>query len=247
MDNRSYLGSIVKYEIIGFGTSSDVYQCDYFDSLFAFKEFKDPQYVSFINDRIQKLKEYYYDETDYVFPYKCIYKSPKDNLFVGYIMDYLFEYKKLSDIDNLDYNKKIIILKKLRDLVDKFHYKYNFIHTDICPWNIFYNEKKDNLKLFDFDTYIDLGKNDNIVNNLFSEYTYEYAHKVGIDKDLDIFLYNLTVYSFLAGIDYNNALEAINNNKLDFFDNEHVKKIFEGYKNLECKKTLKKEYVIDYL
>ena len=30
-------------------------------------------------------------------------------------------------------------------------------------------------------------------------------------------------------------------------DNEKVKSVLESYKNLECPKTLKKEYVIDYL
>lgn len=247
MDNRSYLGSITKYERIGFGSVSDVYQCDYFDSLFAYKEFKDLDYVAFINERMQKLKNHYFDETDCIFPYKFIYKNPKDDLFVGYVMDYIYDYKRFSDLDNLNYDEKIYILKKFRKLVDDFHNKYNFIHTDICPWNVFYNEKVDDLKLFDFDTYIDLNNKDNSLCKYYSDYARFYAKSVGIDKDLDIFLFNLTTYSLLSGVEYNKSLEAISVGKLESIDNNIVRNIFEGYKNLECNKTIKKEYVIDYL
>ena len=54
-------------------------------------------------------------------------------------------------------------------------------------------------------------------------------------------------YSILTDSDYHKALENINANKLDYFKSENVNKIFNSYKNLDCKKSLKKEYVIDYL
>lgn len=244
---RSYLGSITTYKNLGEGAVSDVYQCDYFDELFAYKEYKNSIYVKFINERMKKLSEYYYEETNLVFPYVFIYKHPIDEFFLGYVMDYLGEYEKLCDLRNLDYSGKINILKKSRELLDRFHNKYNFIHTDITPWNFLYNQKIDKVKLIDFDTYIDLKNKGNYLCGYYNEYGQVYGNSVGIDKDLDIFLFNLLTYSIILGVDYLVSLKNICNNRLDVFENKNVRKIFESYKTLECKKSLKKEYVIDYL
>lgn len=244
--NKSYLGSINKYSELGYGSQSNVYMCDYLDSLFAYKEFWNPKVVEFIKDRLFKLSEYHNDYR-FVFPYKFIYEKATDENFIGYIMDCLYKYEKLSSLVELDYYKKIDILKKSRHLLYNFHKDYNSIHTDICPWNIMYNLEQDKVTLIDFDTYIDLNNKPKYLCDFYSIYSSFYADNVGIDKDLDIFLFNLTTYSMLTGIEYHDVLKAINNNELDFFESSKVRDIFKSYKNIECNKSLKKEYVIDYL
>lgn len=248
MDNRkSYLGSITKYSKIGEGSFSFIYKVDYLDAFFAYKEFLDPKYVKFIGNRLHKLSKFFYEETSLVFPYEFIYKYPNDEYFCGYVIDYLENYDKVSDIQYKDENSKIMILKKCRELVDKFHNKYNSIHTDIAPWNFLYNEDSDKVKLIDFDSYINLNNKEKYLSDYYSIFAQDYGNCVGIDKDLDIFLFNLMTYSLLTDSDYNRSLENINANKLDYFKSENVNKIFNSYKNLDCKKCLKKEYVIDYL
>lgn len=247
MERKSYLGSIIKYKQVGDGAFSNVYKCDYFDALYAYKEYMNPDYVKFISEKIKRISQYYYEETSLVFPYTFIYRHLNDKYFCGYVMDYLNDYKKMIFLENLDYDNKILLLKKCRALLDKLHNKYNFIHTDICPWNFLYNESKNDIKLIDFDSCIDLNNKEKYLCDFYSIFAQDYGNTVGVDKDLDIFLFNLMTYSILTDSDYNISLENICNNKLNYFENENIRKIFESYKDLNCNKSLKKEYVIDYL
>ena len=49
-------------------------------------------------------------------------------------------------------------------------------------------------------------------------------------------------------VSFNATLEWLRKGNFGIFEsNENIKKVFESYKDLDCKKSLKKEYVIDYL
>ena len=246
IDNRSYLGSIKTYSKLGEGSFSEVFSCDYFDSYYAYKEFKDKDYVKFINDRICKLTKHYYDMR-FAFPYRLIYEKTTDDYFVGYIMDPKDNYFDLSYYKNLEYKKKIEILKKSREMIEILHNEYKILHTDLNLWNIMYNKKDDKVTLIDFDTYIDLndksGYTDGYYNDLFSLYLKH--NKIG--KDADIFLFNLCCYSFINNVDFFSVLDFINNNDFGDITSDKAINLFKSYKDIEFNKCLKKEYVIDYL
>lgn len=246
MNNRSYLGSIRKYGKIGEGSFSEVYSCDYYDSYFAYKEFKDKDYVKFINDRIIEITSLCYDFR-FTFPYEVIYNKPSDIYFSGYVMVPKDDYFNLSKYSDIEYNKKIEILKKVRNLIDILHTEYNILHTDLNLWNIMFNNERNDVTLIDFDTYINLkdkkGYEDGFYNELFTLY----VNNNSIDKDADIFLFNICCFAFINNIDYFDVLKAINKNYFGEINSEKAKDLFRSYKDLECKKALKKEYVIDYL
>lgn len=239
--NKDYLGKVTTYKLIGSGAYSDVYECDYNGAYSAYKKYRNESYAQMVTNNIIKLTELYEDK-EFLFPHKTIYYSPKDTVLKGYVMDYLYQYKELQDIKNID---KIKILLKSRELLEKFHNKYNRVHTDICPWNYLYNQEKNNLKLTDFDTSIDLRKKEIGDLNQYNPYAADYIEKIGIDKDLDIFLFNLYTYSILTDVDYTTILKYIEVTKIELSSSKACS-ILESYRDLN-KKTLKKEYIIDYI
>ena len=76
---------------------------------------------------------------------------------------------------------------------------------------------------------------------------YWYAKNNGIDKDVDMYLFNLTTYAILNNKEYFNAISHIKENDFGVIENSHAIDILKGYKDIESSKVLKKEYVIDYL
>ena len=247
MNNRSYLGSITKYNRIGYGAESTVYHATYFDSDCAYKEYHSKEeYIKYIKPRLKKLSEFYNDYR-FAFPNQFIYRHPDDEIFQGYVMNYLYDYKKIEDFIDLEYNEKIKIIKKARELLETFHKTYKHIHTDITPWNFLYNKEMDNVTLIDFDTCIDLKniseepKNLNILAETYLKYN-------KIDEGLDISMFNLLTYSILNN-DKNiyNIINRIINNDFGLIESEKAIKILKPYEDITNPKTIKKEYVIDYL
>lgn len=246
---RDYLGAVNTYgrPMIGFGSYSDVYSCDYLDWGCAYKEFVTEDYVKFIKERLYRIVEKGCCP-NVIIPNKFIYKKPEDEFFKGYVMNSLESYDLLDDLTDLSIDKKISILKKAREIVDNFHNTYNCVHANITPWKFMLSSYNGDLQLIDPDTNISLEKKDVVdINKYKSEASY-YISNIGVDKGLDIFLFNLSVYSILNNKNFFECLSAILNSEYGIFEeNEKVKNIFDSYKDLDCKKSLKKEYVIDYM
>lgn len=251
MANRSYLGSIKKYREIGDGSNAYVYYADYFEGRsVAYKEFCDSEYVKAIKDNILKLSEKEYDK-DILIPDTFIYKMPQDELFKGYITD-LCMGKTIIDMYSLSYENKIKVLKEIRTLVEKFHDKYNSIHCDITPWNFIIPDYGSDIKLIDFDTTIDLS-NKNVNESLYWDKLLEYFKNNGIDKDVDIFMFNMLTYSFLndseffIGDDFYNSLSKMIRKEYGCIESNQARGIIDTYKDFDKPKSIKKEYIIDYL
>lgn len=244
-DKRDYLGSIIKYDILGCGAYSTVYDCEYLETPFAYKEFIRDNVALFFKDKLERVTDY--SSKDCVVPFKFIYKLPTDEVFQGYVMEPLYQYEGLDKLFALSNEDKLDILKKSRIILENFH-KHNCVHADVCPWNFQYNDRKKGIKLIDFDNNIDLSKKDVGDLRYYNDITQEYIKNVGVDKNLDIFLYNISAFAFLNNVDYFKVLKCINDGYYGYFnDNSKIKAILDSYKNLECEKTLKKEYVIDYI
>lgn len=248
MENKSYLGSITKYRPLGFGSNADVYLAEYMNSMMvAYKEFWNTEYVRGIKDEIIKLSEF--DGKDkFIFPEKFIYVKPSDELFKGYTMPLLENYNFLYEeyLDKLDYDKKVAILLKARNLVEELHKNYKILHADVAPWNFMYNAEKDHLVLTDFDTSISM-KKDIKLNISHNTIVREYEKYNKIDENLDIYLFNLCCFAVLNNLDLYYVIDQIRKNNFGVIDNGKAKDIFNSYKDLSDVKSLKKEYVIDYL
>jgi len=244
VENRSYLGSITKYNELGMGAFSRVYMAEYFERLVAYKEFLCESDVR-KKMNIQKLTGI--QDDNFVFPYKLIYEKRDDDIFKGYVMNYLENYKKLSDCLEFDYSKKVDILKRIRQSIDLLHSKYGVIHTDISPWNIMYNEKYDEVKLIDFDLCKDIKDKELLMYSYMNEAASYYAKYISADKDLDMFVFNITTYSLLNNKDFLTSFYELIEQGNKGFINNSVTSILDSYKNIKNNKSLKKEYIIDYL
>ena len=225
MENRGYLGSITKYNIIGFGSNADVYLAEYFGSSVAYKEFWKPEYAAAIKDEIVKLSE-----------------------FKGYTMPLLYKYNFVYEeyLEKLDYDKKISILFKARDLLEELHKEYRILHADVAPWNFMYNEDSDHLVLTDYDTSLSIS-NSIKINGSHNDIVREYAKYNKIDEHLDVFLFNLCCYAVLNNLDINFVLGQIRNNNFGILQSKKAINVLSSYKDLSDTKSLKKEYIIDYL
>lgn len=242
--NKEYLSSIHLYSFLGAGMSGDVYKCDYKDYFYAYKVFKDVDYKSLITNKLDCLCEFYGD-ANCVFPYKLIYKRSDSMFFDGYIMDFLYNYDELCINNLVNVNKKELLIKA-RTIIEKLHNEYKFIHGDIRPANFMYNQYLKDLQLIDFDNSISIDRKCNVDLTFYDEFAYDYMEKIGIEKELDMFLFNLLTYSIINNIPFDNSLENIESNNFKNISSEKARNILKSYKALN-KKTLKKEYIIDYL
>lgn len=240
-NNKDFTGNLTIYRYIDSGAVSNVYECDYKEAYFAYKMIVNAKYARLIDKNINNLCEFYGD-SDMLFPYKIIYDRISKEVLEGYIMDYLYKYKKLSKITEED---KIKILLRARDLIEKLHNKYNYVHTDIAPHNFMYNKDLDKIVLIDFDGAINLKDKEYFDLGFYNMYTADYIEQRGVDKDLDVFLFNLCCYSVLKDINYNDVLNYILNKK-DLGISDKASSILKSYSDLGSK-HLKKEYIIDYL
>ena len=243
---KTFLGRVEKYSNLGYGSFSDVFMCDFDGALFAYKEYNSLEHVKLIKDKMPKLTEFFRTNESLNFPYKLVYKNPNDELFKGVILDYLYQYSKL-DTEEIDKNKMINILKRVRNLIEIIHKEYNLIHGDLHPENILYNIETDKISIIDFDSSFDIntkfGYNEGIINEL----NMNYIDIMGIDEGIDTYLFNLVTFKFLCNYNGQNnktTLQNINNSYYPNLNNKVIS-ILDTYKNYS--KKLSKDYIIDYL
>lgn len=253
-----YLSSISKYKHtpIGIGSFSNVYKCidKYTDRFVAYKEFCSKEELEKIKNVIIDIMKHY-GNNDYVIPFSLICDN-KDNS-LGYIMQFYEGYKSLSttkefdsvyETSTLSIEEKMNIIKKARILVEFFHKNFKFLHGDLAPWNFMYDKYEDHLVLNDFDSSINLSKKTEIYDSVHPIITLDYLKHQKVDEGLDIYLFNLFTYAIINNVNYNDVINIIRmNNYGELSSNEKVKEILNSYKDLGTTKTLKKEYIMDYI
>ena len=248
MEDRRYLGSISKYSDspINFGGHSNIFKCidKYTDQFVCYKEFCSLEYMNAIKDTILNLIKMY-GNYDYAFPSSIVFD--KERCDKGYITDYYEGYISIDDLV-LSHEKKLELIKKARELVEKLHKDYKCLHADLAPWNFLYNEYLDHLVLCDFDTSLFMNKDNKINDLVHSVITLNYLKYQKLDEGLDIYLFNLFTYAILNNVNFNDVLYMVRNNKYGVLsDNEKAKKILSSYDELNNGKILKKEYIMDFI
>ncbi len=75
----------------------------------------------------------------------------------------------------------------------------------------------------------------------------EYFKNNGVDKDADIFMFNMLTYSLINDKDFYGSLSNMIKNDYGNIESSKARKIIDTYKDFDKPKSIKKEYIIDYL
>lgn len=145
-------------------------------------------------------------------------------------------------------DKKYLIryLKMGRDIVQKLHNEYQYIHGDISEANIIVNTDEDKVYLCDFDSALRF--NQDVVNtNYFSYEVYDYLKYHKFDKMVDVFCYNLLTLKLLLKLEDNTfVFEKIIDGSDEVLNlNSDVKRLSKELIYDENK--ISGEFIVDYI
>lgn len=168
---------------------------------------------TFIKDREETLKELInLDINEVIKPKKLVYY---DEMFIGYIMDYLPDGKDLwSSKEDYTFEEKIDKIKEIENVLKKLHDKKIYV-CDLNPNNIFF-DREGNIKLIDCDSFV---IKENVVNTGCLPKYRDPKNKI-VSEKTD--LYALAI----------STLELLTNTKIkDDADKNEIKELYEKNKN----------------
>lgn len=158
----------------------------------------------------------------------------------GYLTEFI-EGTPLSNA-NLSFGKKIYYLQEVKKLIIKLHKKQNIIQGNLHGRNIIIDDEE--AYIIDFDNC--KINNSKINKNKCLKDVEEYINKVGINKNLDIFTFNITTYSILYNCPFHLVRKNIYQENYGYFNNPTAKTICKSLL-LENKKNLNNKFLIDYI
>ena len=238
--------SVNELEVIKFlntGTYSLVSLVKFDNKIYCYKFFRYPYSDNNIIDRIAKL-------TDINFPEKFLVPlyMVKDGFGIsGYLSNYNENLLEINDCFMRD--EQIKLLKSARNLSSFLHDELKYIHGDLHYGNLLCN--KDNLSTYflDFDFSMKIGDVPNIIDD-YSELVQYYLQYYPFDKNVDIFLFNLSTLHILKN-EYawdDDLLYAIFNDSYEIPEmNNDVKRLSKELLLRDISKPYSGEYIIDYI
>ncbi len=170
-----------------FGSFSTVNRCYFDNKVYAYKEFVNNKYLNGKRRKLSKISNI--DEPFLLTPKFWVRKNERKSA-------YLTEYCDGKDIIKAD-KSLINKLKKAKKLIIKMH-SYGLIHGDLIGSNIMCNDN--NSFIIDFDNSSYKGSSINPKNA--NDYTLEYLEKFGVNKGLDVYLFNLLTFSIINNCDF---------------------------------------------
>ena len=236
-----------RIKTIGDGRNGFIYLSKYNGNICTCKDFATKEYIKLINDKMSKLIEYYKKDSSLVFPFKFLYNDLNDDYFDSYLTEYKDGYKDLYEFYNLDYKEKVRILKKIRLLIHEMHEVYKVIHTDLYDNNIMYNKDLDSVCIIDFDSYIDINSKEGYLGIEINFLSRKYIENTGIDQSVDVFMFNLLCYSFLNNVDFYDVINYIYKGEYGVLTDNRIINVLKSYKFFDCRRKVKKEYILDYI
>lgn len=204
------VGSLENFQqFVDYGHFSKIHKCSYNGISYAYKSF-DNKYMMFdILEKIRALGDLKIDGS--ILPEYLLVDN--NDMVITYLTKWSESYtlgvylSKFINAKNSDV--MINILKKLKHNILTLH-NIGIIHGDIHSSNILINSETSIPDIIDFDncSYNDFG-----INKMWCNFKSEnYINKYGINKELDIFLFNLLTLDIIA------FLEKINGNDIDKFN-----------------------------
>ncbi len=211
-----------------------VKKCEYDNNLYIYKKFSNVIYFKKIVPKFEKI--FNLNSNSIILPKILVYDNTLEE-YNAYLTDYC-DYENgllLKTIDN-----KIERLFEIKNNIDNMH-NIGIIHGDLHFGNILINKDYISSKIIDFDNcaYEKFKINKSLTN----DYTKEYIQKYGINKGLDIFLFNIMTYCVLNSSPYFQTRIRINNGMYGIFNTASGKKICDNL--LLENKTFDNEYLID--
>ncbi len=155
----------------------------------------------------------------------------------GYSMEYKKDHIALSDLGYLRKLRKVLVLKRVKSVLELLHTKYNIIVGDIRLENILVNDS--NIVFCDTDNF----KINNINPELLNIYGKYYVKKYdNYDVGLDIFSFNIMTLLFLLNSSKQDIIDYILNTER--IDNPIIRNMFIRVLNDE---KFTSNYIIDDL
>ena len=239
------VSEIKEKDYFNYGYFSNVYKVKIGDKYFAYKEYIHPINPIVKNTLCELTDEEY---TNQFLTPKYLIESKNGRKIIGYLSNH---DENLTELNNYyDFNRKIEILKNVKNLIEKWHKESKRIHGDINMGNILVNDSNKPY-LLDFDTALRINSNFNerydIDDFPFSDYVYEYLSYYPFNEEIDIFMFDLTTLLFLSNEDYIDMTIKLKSNKLDFVNkNKDIKRLSKRILFEDTRKSYGKECIIDY-
>lgn len=225
--NMNYLENFI-------GSYSIVQKCEYSGKLYAYKRINN---VKIFEKNINKLKKISKINLDCLITPKYLVYDDSVNELNAYLTDFV-DYKACSELLTLD--DKVERLYSIKKSIQSMH-DIGIIHGDLHYGNVLIDSDSYTNKIIDFDNCA--YKNYKINKIFASDYANCYIEKYGVNKGLDIFLFNLMTYSILNCSPYFQTRIRICNEKYGIFKTGDGKKICNNL--LLDKSNYDEKYLID--
>ena len=235
--NKSEL-QIIKQ--INYGSFSHVFEVYYNGSLFCYKQFR----VNYPPDILKNICEMTDEEysSEYAVPLVIVMDYDK---IIGYLCDMKLNAIELDDV--FDIQKKKILLKKAKMVLQKLHSEYKRIHGDVNYANFIYNQDSNSAFLIDFDSSLKIGQEIGSTIS-FPEYLLDYLKYYQFDYLADIYEFNLNTLVLLTKKNHRILLDEIANGIYPVGEGLiRVRKLCDELVLAYPKRKISGDFIIDYL
>ena len=228
-------------EPFNYGSFGKVYRTNIDGKNYCYKEFK----KQFPKDLIRNIASFTDEEysKEFLTPLYMVHNFG-DTTFSGYLTNY---YDGLIEIDDVyERAKKILLLKKAKLSIMKFHKCYGRIHGDLNGSNILFDEN-DLAYLLDFDSSLRINQQVGSTKS-FSMLVEDYLKMYPLDYSLDAYSFNLNTLAILGNSDTFSVLSGIRRGTFSIpEENIMVRKLSRELLLENTKKPYSGQYIIDYI
>lgn len=164
------------------GSFGSIQKCYFNNKVYAYKTFSEPSYLNGKRRKLSQISTI--DEPNLLTPKFWVKQNGKKN---SYLSEFCYGKDIGAETENI-----INQLKNAKKLIQKMH-SYELIHCDLISSNIMCLENIPFLTDFDNSSYENSGVNTSHLN----DYSLEYVKKFGVDKALDVYIFNLLTFSLI--------------------------------------------------
>ena len=224
-----------------YGSFGEVYKTTIDGQSYCYKEFK----KQFSKDIIRNIASFTDEEysKEFLTPLYMVHAFG-DSSFCGYLTKYYDELFEIEDV--YERARKIMLLKKAKLSILKFHKCYGRIHGDLNGSNMLFDNA--NLAyLLDFDSSLRIGQP---VGNTrsFSMLVEDYLKLYPLDYSVDAFSFNLNTLAILDKSDPFSVIGKIQKGNFELpEENLMVRKLSRELLLENPRKPYSGEYIIDYI
>ncbi|MBQ8902406.1 MAG: hypothetical protein IJY87_05045 [Bacilli bacterium] len=224
-----------------YGSFGNVYKTEIEGKTYCYKEFK-KEFPSDIIRNISSFTDEEYSE-EFLTPLYMVHTFGKAS-FSGYLTNYFENLIEIEDV--YERAKKILLLKKAKLTIMKFHKCYGRIHGDLNGSNMLFGEN-DLAYLLDFDSSLRISQPVGSTRS-FSMLVEDYLKLYPLDYSVDAYSFNLNTLAILGKSDPFNVLDAIRKGTFRISEeNIMTRKLSRELLLENPRKPYSGQYIIDYI